>query len=87
MKRPAKAMSRTKEFKVARSRNEGASGSDADAMQRDIGETRGVLVHVPLKEWRALKHLSVDQVKTLQVLMMEAIMLLLDHNSPAKGEQ
>jgi hypothetical protein len=89
MKRAVKAKSRTKETSGAVFWNTGVDSSDADALQRDIGETKGVLVHVPLRKWRALKYLGVDQGKTLQVLMMEAITLLLDENSlpGSKDEQ
>jgi hypothetical protein len=81
MKRAIKLKSRKKETSGAEAWNTGIESSDADALQRDIGETKGVLVHVPLRKWRALKYLGVDQGKTLQVLMMEAITLLLDGNS------
>jgi hypothetical protein len=89
MKRAVKAKSRTQETSGAVFWHTGADSSDADALQRDIGETKGVLVHVPLRKWRALKYLSVDQGKTLQILMMEAVTLLLDENSlpGSKDEQ
>jgi hypothetical protein len=88
MKRPATAARRMKQTEAASSRKDEIDGFDADVLQREIGATRGVLVHVPLPKWRALKHLSVDRSETLQVLMIEAIELLLEHNPPAsKGEQ
>jgi len=87
MKRPATATSRRRQTETAGSWKEGIDGGDADTLQREIGATRGVLVHVPVPTWRALKHLSVDRSETLQVLMIEAIELLLDNHSPASKGQ
>ena len=41
------------------------------------GETRGVLIQVPIDTWRELRHLTVDEDRSLQALGLEALEALL----------
>ena len=40
-------------------------------------ETRGVLIQVPIETWRELRHLAVDEDRSLQALGLEALEALL----------
>ena len=44
-------------------------------------ETRGVLIQVPIETWRELRHLAVDEDRSLQALGIEALEALLASRS------